>query len=310
MSAKPISEDFPYDMKRTKVLDSKMAYVDTGHGDPVVFLHGNPTSSYLWRNIIPYAEGLGRCLAPDLIGMGQSGKSPRYCYKFLDHAKYLDSWFETLELKKNIILVAHDWGAALGFYRACRFPGHIAGIVYMEAMVRPRLWSDLPPGREPMFRTLRGPEGERIVLEENFFTEKMLFDFGIIRRLTEKEKACYRAPYVQPGVSRLPTLLWPREIVFDGDPAENLPAVKQYSDWLAASVDVPKLFVNADEGHGTAGAARDFCRTWPNQREITVHAKHYVQEDCPHEIGEALAEFIKEVRFCGHQGGLNESSTP
>jgi haloalkane dehalogenase len=282
-------------MKRTKVLDSEMAYVDVGSGDPIVFLHGNPTSSYLWRNIIPYAQKLGRCLAPDLIGMGQSGKSLRYSYRFLDHVAYLDAWFEALQLKKSIILVAHDWGAALGFYRACRFPDHIAGIVYMEAMVRPRLWTDLPPGREPMFRKLRGPEGEKIVLEENFFTEKMLFDFGIIRRLTDKEKEHYRAPYVEPGVSRLPTLLWPREIVFDGEPAENYPPVKQYSDWLASS-DVPKLFVNADEGHGTAGAAREFCRTWPNQREITVHAKHYVQEDCPHEIGAALVDFIDTVR--------------
>lgn len=295
MSSKPISEDFPYVMKRAKTLDSEMAYVDTGHGDPVVFLHGNPTSSYLWRNVIPYAEKSSRCLAPDLVGMGQSGKSLRYAYKFLDHAAYLDSWFDSLKLK-NVILVVHDWGAALGFYRACRFPEQIAGIVYMEAMVRPRLWSDLPPGREPMFRKMRGPEGEKLVLEENFFTEKMLFDFGIIRRLTEKEKAYYRAPFSEPGVSRLPTLLWPREIVFDGDPAENYPPVKQYSDWLMNSTGVPKLFINADEGHATAGAARDFCRTWPNQREITLHAKHYVPEDCPHEIGEALASFIADVR--------------
>jgi haloalkane dehalogenase len=296
MNAKAISADFPYEMKRTKVLDSEMAYVDVGQGDPIVFLHGNPTSSYMWRNVIPYAQGLGRCLAPDLIGMGQSEKSLRYAYKYLDHAAYLDSWFESLELKKNVILVVHDWGAALGFYRACRFPEQIAGIVYMESMVWPRKWTDLPPGREPMFRKLRGPEGEKIVLEENFFVEKMLFDFGVIRRLTEAEKAFYRAPYAEPGVSRLPTLLWPREIVFDGDPSENYPAVKKYSDWLAKSENVPKLFINADEGHGCVGAARDFCRTWPNQKEITVHAKHYVPEDCPHEVGEAVAEFVKSVR--------------
>ena len=295
MNAKPISEEFPYQMKRVKVLDSEMAYVDEGQGDPVVFLHGNPTSSYLWRNIIPYAQGLGRCLAPDLIGMGHSGKSPRGRYSYLDHVEYLDAWFDALQLKGKMILVVHDWGAALGFYRACRFPEQVAGIVYMEAMVRPRFWSDLPPGREPMFRALRGPEGERIVLEENFFIEKMLFDFGIIRRLTEKEKAFYREPYKEPGASRIPTLMWPREIVFDGDPEINFPVVKRYSDWLAAS-DTPKLFINADEGHGTAGAAREFCRTWPNQREITVHGRHYIQEDCPHEIGEELAKFIKEVR--------------
>lgn len=295
MSAKPISEDFPYEMKRIKTLDSEMAYVDVGQGDPVVFLHGNPTSSYMWRNVIPYAQSLGRALAPDLIGMGESGPSLRYAYKYLDHAAYLDAWFESLNLTKKVILVVHDWGAALGFHRACRFPDQIAGIVYMESMVWPRNWSDLPPGREPMFRKLRGPEGEQIVLEENFFVEKMLFEFGVIRKLTEKEKAHYRKPYLKPGASRIPTLLWPREIVFDGDPSENYPAVKAYSDWLSTS-NVPKLFINADEGHGTVGAAREFCRKWPNQKEITVHAKHYVAEDCPHEVGEALADFIKSVR--------------
>lgn len=294
MTEKQISADFPYEMKRMQTLDSEMAYVDVGEGDPVVFLHGNPTSSYMWRNVIPYAQGNNRCLAPDLIGMGQSGKSLRYAYKYLDHAKYLDAWFDELALE-NIILVVHDWGAALGFYRACRYPEKIAGIVYMESMVRPRFWSDLPEGREPMFRKLRGPEGEKIVLEENFFVEKMLFDFGTIRSLSEEEKDYYRAPY-DSIISRLPTLLWPREIVFDGDPSENYPPIKQYSDWLANSADVPKLFVNADEGHATAGAARDFCREWPNQREVTLHAKHYVPEDAPHELGEALATFIKEVR--------------
>ncbi|MBY0380389.1 MAG: haloalkane dehalogenase [Xanthobacteraceae bacterium] len=293
MNSKPISDDFPYTMNRMKVLDSEIAYVDVGKGKPVVFLHGNPTSAYMWRNVIPYAEGSSRCLAPDLIGMGQSGKSLRYAYKFKDHSDYLDAWFDALDLR-DIILVAHDWGAALGFYRACRFPDRFAGIVYMEAMVRPRLWSDLPPGREPMFRALRGQEGEKIVLQDNFFVEKMLFEFGVVRKLSDKEKAYYRAPFEEPGVSRLPTLLWPREIVFEGDPEENYPLIKRYSDWLATN-DIPKLFVNADQGHGTAGEAREFCQKWPNQRQITVAAKHYVPEDRPHEIGEALASFIAEV---------------
>jgi haloalkane dehalogenase len=295
VSNKSISEEFPYEMKRMTVLENEIAYIDSGGGAPVVFLHGNPTSSYIWRNIIPYAQSLGRCLAPDLVGMGRSSKPLRYGYKYLDHAAYLDRWFDTLDLK-NIILVVHDWGAALGFYRACRYPEQVSGIVYMEAMVRPRLWTDFPAERQPVFRALRGPEGEKMVLDENFFVEKMLFEYGIIRRLTEKEKTYYRAPFVKAGVSRLPTLIWPREIVFDGSPSENYPAIKRYSDWLAGSVDMPKLFINADLGHGTAGAARDFCRAWPNQREITVHAKHYLQEDCPHEIGEAVAAFITEVR--------------
>jgi len=296
MSAKPISDAFPFEMKRTAVCDSEMAYVDVGSGDPIVFLHGNPTSSYLWRNVIPYAQGLGRCLAPDLIGMGQSGRSLRYAYRYADQAAYLDAWFEAAGVGDKMILVVHDWGAALGFWRACRYPERVAGIVYMEAMVRPRLWTDMPAERIPVFKKLRGPEGEQMVLEDNFFIEKMLFDAGIVRDLSETEKAHYRAPYLEPGASRLPTLIWPREIVFDGEPADNYPMVKQYSDWLAASANLPKLFVNASQGHGLAGAARDFCRTWPKQREITVEARHYVQEDCPHEIGEALAKFIAEIR--------------
>ena len=291
---KAISDAFPFQMKRLPVLDSEMAYVDVGSGDPIVFLHGNPTSSYLWRNVIPYAQGLGRCLAPDLIGFGQSGKSLRYAYTFADHAAYLDAWFETLGLTQDVTLVIHDWGAALGFWRACRFPQSIKGIAYMEAMVRPRLYTDLPPGREPVSRKLRGPDGEQMVLEDNFFIEKMLFDFGIIRRLNETEKAVYRAPFQTP-VSRVPTLVFPREIVFDGEPAHIYPMIKQYSEWLAASANLPKLFVNADEGHGTAGAARDFCRQWPNQREITVHGRHYIHEDAPHEIGEAMANWISTI---------------
>ena len=296
MSKQTIAADFPYAMKRVPVLDSEMAYVDVGSGAPIVFLHGNPTSSYLWRNIIPYAQTLGRCLAPDLVGMGQSARSPRLAYRYADQIEYLDAWFDALGLTQNLILVVHEWGAALGFYRACRFPQQVAGIAYMEAMVRPRPWSDLPEGRDKMFKAIRGPEGEKLVLEENFFIEKMLFEFGIIRTLTETEKSVYRAPYLTSGASRLPTLQWPREIPFDGDPADNALLVKRYSEWLAGSAHLPKLFVNAELGHGCTGAAREFCRTWPNQTEITVPAKHYVQEDCPHEIGAALAAFVQRVR--------------
>lgn len=296
MTPRAISADFPYALKRVAVLDSEMAYVDVGQGDPIVFLHGNPTSSYLWRNVIPHAEGLGRCLAPDLIGMGKSGTSPRKAYRFADQMDYLDAWFDALGLTSRVILVIHDWGAALGFDRACRHRGSVSGIAYMEAMVRPRKWTDMPPERQAMFRRLRGPEGENLVLKENFFLEKMLFEFGTIRRLTDSEKAIYLAPYTEPGDSRLPTLIWPREIPFDGDPADMHARVARYAEWLAQSVELPKLFVNAEQGHGTAGAARDYCRAWPNQTEITVDAKHYLQEDCPHEIGEALAAFIGRVR--------------
>lgn len=289
-----ISAAFPFEMKRIKTLDSEMAYLDVGQGDPIVFLHGNPTSSYLWRNVIPYAQGLGRCLAPDLIGHGQSGPSLRYTYTYGAHIEYLDAWFEKLGLTKNVTLVVHDWGAALGFYRACRFPEQISAIAYMESMVRPRLWSDMPPARQEMFRKLRGSEGEGIVIGQNFFVEKMLFDFGIIRRITDEEKTVYRKPFLEPA-SRVPTLVWPREIVFDGEPEANYPLIKRYSDWLSTN-GVPKLFVDVSEGHGTAGAARDFCRKWPNQREVTITGKHYVQEDDPHAVGAAVADFIRGVR--------------
>lgn len=295
MQASSISAEFPYQMRRVPVLDSEMAYVDVGSGDPIVLLHGNPTSSYLWRNVIPHLQGLGRCLAPDLIGFGQSGRSPRYAYRFASQAAYLDQWFEALGLTSNVTLVVHDWGAALGFWRACRHPQSIRAIAYMEAMVRPRLWTDMPPERVAVFKRLRGPEGEGMVLDANFFIEKMLFEAGIVRQLSEAEKAAYRAPFPTP-VSRLPTLIWPREIPFDGEPSDNAAMVQRYSDWLKASAHLPKLFVNAEQGHGLAGAARDFCRTWPNQREVTLPGKHYLQEDHPHEVGEALARFIADVR--------------
>lgn len=298
MGPKAISVEFPYKLKRLAVLDTEMAYVDVGEGDPIVFLHGNPTWSYVWRNVIPHLEGLGRCLAPDLVGMGHSGRSPGGRYRFADHIRYLDAWFDGLGLTRNIVLIVQDWGAALGFYRTCRFPDQISGLAYMEAMVRPRQWSDMPDERVAMFKELRGPAGEEMVLEQNFFVEKMLFEYGVIRPLSEAEKTAYRTPFTTPE-SRWPTLVWPREIPFNGDPADNAEIVQQYSEHLAASSGLPKLFINAELGHGLAGAARDFCRTWPNQAEMTVRAKHYVQEDCPDEIGSACANFVRALRASG-----------
>ncbi|GAB7544521.1 haloalkane dehalogenase [Cupriavidus sp. 8B] len=292
---KTISADFAFQMKRVPVLDAEMAYVDEGEGDPIIFLHGNPTSSYTWRNVIPYALPFGRVLAPDLIGMGQSSKSPSGSYRFFDHAEYLDEWFAKLGLNRNIILVIQDWGAALGFDRTSRFPESVSGIVYMEAMVRPRLWSDMPPERQAVFKRLRGPEGEEMVLRDNFFVEKMLFEYGVLRKLTDEEKAVYAAPFQTPE-SRKPMLVFPRDIPFDGDPPDVHARVKRYSDWMGASHHLPKLFINATEGHGTAGAAREHCRQWPNQTEVTVEARHYVPEDCPHEIGAALTTFLERVR--------------
>jgi haloalkane dehalogenase len=246
----------------------------------------------LWRNIIPHVAGLGRCLAPDLIGMGQSGKSPAKAYRFVDHVGYLDAWFQALKLSGKVILVVHDWGSALGFYRASRFPEQIRAIAYVEAIVQPRVWSDFPPGRAELFRALRSPKGEQLVLDANFFVETIL-PKSVMRRLTDEEMNAYRAPF-QTTESRLPTLMWPRELPIDGEPADVVGIVKAYGAWLAES-SMPKLFIAADPGALMTARAREFCRAWPNQREVMVKGIHYVQEDSPDEIGQALAEFVKSV---------------
>src|ERR1700728_3880254 len=280
-----ISATDRYPRQRVRILDSEISYADVGYGDPIVFLHGNPTWSYLWRNVIPYAEGCGRCLAPDLVGMGQSGKSPTHAYRFLDHARYLDAWFEALHLDKNIVLVLHDWGSALGFYRVFRHRDQIQAIVYMEAIVQPRGWEDFPNGRDAMFRALRSEQGEHLVLDENFFIEVVL-PKSVIRRQSEEEMAAYRAPF-RERESRLPTLVWPREMPIEGAPADVVKIVENYGDWLAGS-DIPKLFVDADPGAQIVGRIRDFCRSWPNQREGTVPGTHFIQEDSPEQIGAAI----------------------
>ena len=278
---------------RTRVLDSDISYVEVGQGDPIVFLHGNPTWSYLWRDIIPHASDLGRCLAPDLVGMGQSGPSPTKAYRFADHAAYLDAWFETLGLTTNVTLVLHDWGSALGFHRAYRYPQHIRAIAYMEAIVQPRRWEDFPQERDKMFRALRSEQGERLVLDENFFVETVL-PRSIIRGMSEAEMDAYRTPFLQRE-ARLPTLVWPRELPIEGQPADVTAVVERYGAWLARS-EIPKLFINADPGALLSGRARDFCLGWPNQRVATVKGIHYVQEDSPEEIGAALRTFVEELR--------------
>jgi haloalkane dehalogenase len=283
----------PHPRRRVPILDTEISYVDKGSGDPIVFLHGNPTSSYLWRNIIPYACECGRCLAPDLVGMGRSGKSPTGAYRFLDHARYLDAWFDALRLSRNIVLVLHDWGSALGFYRAFRHRSQIQAIVYMEAIVQPRRWEDFPSGRDAMFRALRSEEGERLVMDENFFIEAVL-PKSIIRTLSDAEMAAYRAPF-RDREARLPTLLWPRELPIDGAPADVVAIVESYGAWLAGS-DLPKLFINADPGAQIVGRSRDFCRSWPNQQEITVPGIHFIQEDSPDRIGAAIREFVVSLR--------------
>jgi haloalkane dehalogenase len=289
----PIRATDPHRRQRARILDTEISYVDEGDGDPIVFLHGNPTSSYLWRNIIPYAKECGRCLAPDLVGMGQSGRSPAQAYRFLDHARYLDAWFDALHLNRNIVLVLHDWGSALGFYRAFRHRDQIQAIVYMEAIVQPRRWEDFPNGRDAMFRALRSEQGERLVLDEDFFIEVVL-PKSIIRKLSDEEMAAYRAPF-RDREARLPMLIWPRELPIDGAPPDVVKIVEDYGAWLAAN-DLPKLFVNADPGAQVVGRIRDFCRGWPNQREVTVPGIHFIQEDSPDQIGAAIREFVGGLR--------------
>jgi len=283
----------PYQRRRVAVIDSEMAYVDTGVGEPMVFLHGNPTSSYLWRNVIPHVEGLARCLAPDLLGMGESGKSPSGSYRFVDHARYLDAWFEALGLTASVTLVGHDWGSALAFYWAHRHPDRVKGIAYMEAIVQPVTWEEWPEAARAIFQALRSPAGEEMILEKNVFVERIL-PGSVLRGLSDEEMAVYRRPYLEPGESRRPTLTWPREIPVEGEPADVVEIVARYGEWLSAS-DVPKLFINADPGAILTGRQREFCRTWPNQREVTVKGVHFVQEDSPVEIGRAIAEWYASL---------------
>ena len=288
-----ISAEDPYIRRRIAVLDRDMAYIDVGAGDPIVFLHGNPTSSYLWRNIIPHLQGLGRCIAPDLVGMGASGKAPQHSYRFVDHARYLDSWFDALDLATHVTLVVHDWGSALGFYWAQRHPERIKGIAYVEAIVRPPTWQDWDQRSRSILETMRSSAGEQLVLEENVFVEHLL-PAMVIRRLGEQEMEVYRRPYLQPGESRRPTLTWPRELPIEGEPADVVQIVDGYTRWLAAN-SISKLFVNADPGWILTGAQREFCRTFPHQEEVTVKGLHFVQEDSPAEIGAAIADFVKRA---------------
>jgi haloalkane dehalogenase len=276
--------------RRVKVLDTEISYIDVGEGDPVIFLHGNPTWSYQWRNIIPYLGAHRRCLAPDFVGMGWSGKSPTKAYRFVDQVRYLDAWFDGLVLTKNVTLVGHDWGGPTAFYRARRYPEQVKAIAYFEAIVLPRRWEDFAGGANNRFRRLRSAEGEHLVLDENFFVEVVL-PGGMMRKMSEEEMEAYRAPY-RDRDRRLPTLVWPRELPIEGEPADVVTIVRENADWLTKSSNLPKLFINGDPGGGTSGRVREFCRTLPNQREVTVKGLHHLQEDSPKEIGEALREFV------------------
>jgi haloalkane dehalogenase len=293
MSDMTISAVDPHPRKLVKVAGVEMAYVDVGSGDPIVFLHGNPTSSYLWRNVIPHLAGLGRCLAPDLVGMGESDRTPDGRYRFVDHARYLDGWFDALGLKHQVTLVVHDWGSALGFHWARRNPASVKGIAYMEAIVRPVKLAEWPEAARKVFLGMRSPAGDEMILKNNIFIERIL-PGSILRKLSEDEMNTYRKPYLEPGESRRPLLTWPRQIPIGGEPADVTAIVKTYADWLSVST-LPKLFVNADPGAILIGPQREFCRQWPNQHEVTVRGSHFIQEDSPHEIGGAVAGWFRAL---------------
>ena len=283
--------------KYMEVLDRKMACVETGEGEPVVFLHGNPTSSYLWRRVIPHLASLGRCIAPDLIGMGDSEKledSGPDSYRFIEHRRYLDALLEALGVTERVTLVTHDWGSALGFDWANRHRDAVKGLAYMEAIVKPLTWAQWPEASRRVFQGFRSESGESMILEKNVFVERVL-PGSIRREISEKEMDEYRRPFEQSGEGRRPTLTWPREIPIEGEPADVTEIVGSYAAWLSES-PVPKLFVNAEPGAILVGEQREFCRTWPNQTEVTVPGIHFIQEDSPDEIGRAIAEWFRTLQ--------------
>ena len=282
--------------KHFKVVNGKrLAYIEEGHGDPIVLLHGNPTSSYLWRNVIPELTASGRVIAPDLIGQGDSEKLSvsegpgRYTFEVA--YEYLVGLLSELDAEQNVVLVGHDWGSALGFHWATNHPDVVRGIAYMEALVSPVQWSEWPEAARGIFQGFRSDKGEDLVLTRNLFVEAVLPN-SVIRKLTDEEMDHYRAPFSTPD-DRQPTLNWPRQIPIDGEPVEMVELVTEYGRWLERSVALPKLFINADPGSILVGRQREYCRTWPNQKEVTVLGKHFVQEDSPSEIGKAIAEWLK-----------------
>jgi haloalkane dehalogenase len=290
--ADDVSPDDPFPRRRLRVRDAEMAYVDVGEGDPIVFLHGNPTSSYLWRNVIPHVQHLGRCIAPDLIGMGESDKLPDPgpgSYSFATHAGYLEAFLDAVGLDGPVVLVLHDWGSGLGFDWAERHRDRVRGIAFTEAIVTPVTWEDWPASARKIFQLMRGDDGEAAVLDNNVFVERIL-PASVARGLTPAAHERYRQPF-RERADRRPTLDWPRQIPIEGEPRDVVEVVERYGRWLAGS-DVPKLFVDADPGSILVGRQREVARSWPALTEVTVPGSHFVPEDSPHEIGRALAGWI------------------
>jgi haloalkane dehalogenase len=285
-----------YPKRFIDVEGKRIAYVEMGEGNPIVFQHGNPTSSYLWRNIMPHLADQGRCIAIDLIGMGDSDKlddAGPDRYTFVEHRKYFDAALAALGVAEDVTLVIHDWGSALGFDWANRYPDRVKGIAYMEGIVKPMTWDEWPDAATAIFQGFRSEAGEEMILEKNTFVERVL-PGSVLREMSEEEMAVYRKPFIEKGESRRPTLTWPRQIPLDGSPADVVEIVQSYADWMSQT-EIPKLFINADPGAILVGAQREFCRSWPNQIEVTIKGNHFLQEDSPHEIGEAIAEWYAKI---------------
>ena len=289
MTDKPISAEFPFESRYVKVDGSQIHYIEEGRGDPILFLHGNPTWSYLWRNIIPYAAGIGRAIALDLIGMGKSDK-PKIEYRFFDHSRYVEGFIETLMLR-NITLVIHDWGSALGFHYGARREENVKGVAFMEAILRPLSWSDFPEQARGMFQAFRTPGvGWDLIANQNAFVERVL-PGSVVRKLTEAEMNRYREPFPDPS-SRTPVWRWPNEIPIDGEPKDVVEAVTTYHEWLKRS-ELPKLLFYAQPGALVPVGAVDWCRQNLKNLKTTDVGRgvHYLQEDNPHLIGEELVRW-------------------
>ena len=291
-----ISEDMPYTKKFAEVKGKQIAYIDEGKGDPIVLIHGNPTSSFLWRNVIPELTDFGRVIAPDLVGHGDSGKMPTNqgpkAYSLESAYSYIDLLFQKIDADKNVILVLHDWGSAIGFMWAMRHMNSVKGVAYMEAIVTPLDWKDWPENAVGIFKGFRSEKGEDLIGNRNLFIEAVL-PSSVIRTLSDAEMNAYRAPYLKPA-DRHPMLSWPRQIPLDGLPVNVVNLVNEYGSFMLNS-QIPKLFINADPGSILVGRQREFCRRWPNQKEITVSGLHFIQEDSPREIGQAVANWIQEI---------------
>jgi haloalkane dehalogenase len=293
-SQQAIPAAFPYEKKSLQIHGRKMAYVDVGQGGPIVLLHGNPTSSYLWRNIIPYLEPLGRCIAPDLIGMGDSDKLPDSgpaSYSFVEHRRYLDALLEELGTRERVTLVVHDWGSGLGFDWAHRHEDAVRGIAYMGALFQPTGWNGWDEQTRNMLLMARSPMAEELALVGNLYEQVLVG--GVIRPLGEEELSHYRRPFLNPGEDRRPTLSWARANPVDGEPADVTAIMNSYTDWMARC-SIPKLFVNSEPG-GLSGSLTAFCRRWKSQQEVTVRGRHFMQEDSPHEIGQAIAAWMAKL---------------